>query len=386
MIGLPHLPTGGELGRGGRPLRIGYGRIFHEACAYSPLRTTEDDFRRMHHVSGQALADGASLGGAELESFFPHAEMTGFVQAARLAGGVTAVPLSSSLAVPSGPLTLACFEWVVSELVAAVLAAGHLDGIYLALHGSMEVDGLDEAPEAVILRRVRAAAGDNVKIAASFDLHGNLSAGIVEAVEVLVSYRTNPHWDLAPTGFRAGNRLIRSLRGLCHPVHDPQAVEALWDTAIGQTAAVTLRGTPGYDQPPVPLSGVVAAKYESPQGRRVRLDVGTLHVVVTSHPPLPIHPRFWREMGLSVRSADLMVQKNFFHYRLFHLLSSFRHLPVTSEGATSLRRAAQRDMAVPSWPKADPQGWRDGDRSLRLGPSLRGKKAAASPVVAKPLG
>jgi microcystin degradation protein MlrC len=36
---------------------------------------------------------------------------------------------------------------------------------------------------------------------------------------VLVAYRTNPHWDLAPTGFRAGNRLIRALRGQISPVH-----------------------------------------------------------------------------------------------------------------------------------------------------------------------
>jgi microcystin degradation protein MlrC len=518
---LPALPTSGDLGRGGRPLRIGYGRIFHEACAYSPLRTTEDDFRRMHHLTGEALAKGASLGGAELESFFPHAELTGFVQAAKLAGDVEAVPLSSSLAVPNGPLTLACFEWVLGELVAQVKAAGPLDGIYLALHGSMEVEGLAEAPEAVILRRIKAVVGDNVKIAASFDLHGNLTRDIVEPLEVLVSYRTNPHWDLAPTGFRAGNRLIRSLRGHCRPVHawrklpvvlgggmtldfvapmraiyqlmkklerdprvlttsffvvhpftsardlgwsvhvstdgdealaerladqladavwdirrvplpkmfsidealdevvrsplrrlgpitlvdaddivgagapggstqivkalvengrglrafvpvhDPDAVAAAWDTPVGEAVSLTLVGTAGYEMPTVPLRAIVGAKLETPQGRRVRLDVGTLHVVVTTHPPLPIHPKFWRELGLTLRRADVLVQKNFFHYRLFHLLSSFRHIPVTSEGATSLRRAATRDMPVPSWPMSNPEGWRDGDRALRLGTPLR---------------
>lgn len=524
---MPDLPLGGDLGRGGRPLRIGYGRIFHEACAFSPLQTTEDDFRRMHHLSGEALAAGAALGGSELESFFPHAELTGFVQAARVAGDVTAVPLSSSLAVPSGPLTRQCFDWVLAELLTAIAAAGPLDGIYLALHGSMEVVGLDEAPEAVILRRVKEVAGDNVKIAASFDLHGNLSAAIVDPLEVLVSYRTNPHWDLAPTGFRAGNRLIRALRGKCRPVHawrklpvmlgggmtldfiapmraiyklmnkmerhpkvlttsffvvhpftsardlgwsvhittdgdqaladrlaeeladavweirrvplpkmfsidealdevvrsplrrlgpitlvdtddivgagapggstqivraliengrglralvpvhDPAAVAALWDLPEGAQASITLTGTEGYDQPAVPLTGVVGKKLDTPQGRRVRFDVGTIHVVVTTHPPLPIHPKFWRELDLQLRRADLIVQKNFFHYRLFHLLHSFRHLPVASRGATSLARAATRDLAVPSWPKDDPAGWREGDRLLRLGASLRTAKGPA---------
>ena len=127
-----------------------------------------------------------------------------------------------------------------------------------------------------------------------------------------------------------------------------------------------LRGTPGYDQPEVPLRAVVAAKSDSAMGRRVRLEVGTLQVAVTSHPPLPIHPKFWRELGVSVRRADVLVQKNFFHYRLFHLTTSFRHIPVVSQGATSLGTAAARSRRVPSYPSSDPADWRAGDRALRI--------------------
>lgn len=506
----------GALGRGGRPLRIGYGRIFHEACAASPLPTTRADFERMHHVEGAALAQAASLRGEELKSFFPHAELTGFVQAARAAGEVEAVPLSSAFAMPSGPLTQECFAWLLDGLCAHVRAAGRLDGIYLALHGSMEVAGLSEAPEAVILRRVREAAGAEVKLAASFDLHGNLSPGIVEPLEVLVAYRTNPHWDLAPTGFRAGNRLIRSLRGqlrpthawrklpvvlgggttidflaplravfrhmhrleldprvlttsffvvhpftsatdlgwavhvstdgdpglaarladdlaerawatrrvpLPHmyapeeaidevrrggwrpgpvtfvdaddivgagapggntrivqalrsrgaglralvPVHDPALFAESWVRPLGDRGAFVLRGTPGYGQPEVPLEAKVAARADDELGRRVRLEVGALQLSISEAPPLPIHPRYWRALGVEPRRADVMVQKNFFHYRLFHLTTSLRHLPVISDGATKLRAAAERDLRVPSWPKHDPADWREGDRVLRGG-------------------
>lgn len=504
-----------RLGRGGRPLRIGYGRIFHEACADSPLPTTRGDFERMHHLEGAALAEAASLGGSELKSFFPHAELTGFVQAARLAGGVEAVPLSSSLAVPGGPVSLECFEWLLGTLLDNLRRAGPLDGVYLALHGSMEVVGLGEAPEAVILRRVREVVGPQVKLAASFDLHGNLSPGIVAPLEVLQAYRTNPHWDLAPTGYRAGNRLIRSLRGLVRPVHawrklplvlgggttidflapmrsvfrrmkvmgrdervlttslfmvhpftsapdlgwavhvstdgdqaladtlvdelaerawavrktplprmlevdealstaaasrwrrfgpvtlvdaddivgagapggntrivqalcaqdrglealvpvhDPAAFALAWAANVGDELQLVLRGTPGYAQPEVPLTVKVGAKADTELGKRVRLDVGGLHIAVSAEPPLPIHPRFWRELGIAPRSADLMVQKNFFHYRIFHLTTSFRHLPVISEGASSLRRAATRTQAVPTWPSVQLDDWRAGDRALR---------------------
>jgi microcystin degradation protein MlrC len=504
-----------DLGRGGRPLRIGYGRIFHEANAHSPLLTTREDFTRMHHLEGEALARATGLRGSELASFMPHAELTGFAQAARLAGGVETVPLSSSLAVPNGPLERECFEWLLGGLERHVREAGALDGVYLALHGSMQVDGLDEAPEAVILRRVREAAGSSAKIAVSYDLHANLSAGLIDPVDVLIAYRTNPHWDLAPTGFRAGNRLIRALRGRCRPshawrklplvlgggttidflppmrsvfswmrklerdprvlsaslfmvhpytaaedlgwaahvctdddpalaarladeladrawaqrrvalppmrtvdealdevaggnarrlgpvtlvdvddivgagapggnthfvaalskndrglrayvpVHDPGVAAQLWHVGIGERRAIVLEGTPGYGQPPVPLEGTVAAKAQTEFGRTVRFDVGTFSVAISERSPLPIHPKFWRELGLSARRADVIVQKNFFHYRMFYATTSFRHLPVVSAGATSFERVRTREYRVPTYPGSDPPDWRASDPILR---------------------
>ncbi len=504
-----------RLGRGGKPLRIGYGRIFHEACASSPLLTTREDFERMHHLHGDALAEVVTLRGKELKSFFPHAELTGFVQAARVAGRVETVPLASSFAIPNGPVTEPCFNWLLDDLLERIAMAGPLDGIYLALHGSMEVAGLDEAPETVILRRVRQAIGPQAKLAASFDLHGNLSSGIVDALDVLVAYRTNPHWDLAPTGFRAGNRLIRTLRGEIRPVqawrklpvviggginidflppmrsifrhmkrleqdprvlaasfftvhpftsaddlgwavhvmtdgdaeladrladelaefawqrrrvplpklyeieealdfvadsvwrklgpvtlvdaddivgagapggnthfvrallqngrglralipvHDPAALELAWNAPLGSTLEFTLRGTPGYGQPEVPLRAVVGPRADTELGRRVRLDVGDLRIAVCADPPLPIHPKFWHELDSPPRDAHMVIQKNFFHYRLFYATTSFRHLPVVSQGATSLRRVASTLWDIPRYPSADPEDWRPGALALR---------------------
>jgi microcystin degradation protein MlrC len=506
-----------ELGRGGRPLRIAYGRIFHEANARSPLLTTREDFERMHHMVGAELAHAATLRGSELASFMPHAELTGFVQAARAAGGVETVPLASSLAIPNGPLSRACFDWLLDGLLERIQAAGALDGVYLALHGSMEVAELGEAPEATILRRVRGLVGDDVKIAVSYDLHGNLTSGLIDPVDVMVAYRTNPHWDLAPTGFRAGNRLIRTLRGHCEPVHawrklplvlgggttidflapmrsvframrkmerdhrvltaslfmvhpytaaedlgwaahvctdgdealanrlvdeladlawaqrkvalppmrsvdealdeiassvwrrlgpvsivdvddivgagapggnthiieslanngrglralvplhDPTAVEQAWTCSVGDRTTLTLSGTPGYEQPSVRVNASIGAKATTEFGRSVRLDIDGFHVAISERPPLPIHPKFWHDLQLSPRSADLIVQKNFFHYRMFYLTTSFRHLPVVSDGASSLERVRTRRYAVPSYPSADLPDWRANEPKLRAG-------------------
>ena len=510
------------LGRGGRPLRIAYGRLFHEANSRSPLLTEREDFDRMHHLSGDALARATGLRGTELKSFMPHAELTGFRQAARLAGGVETVPLVSSLAVPGGPLSRPCFDALVGELCDALRAAGTLDGVYLALHGSMQVDGLDEAPEAFLLREVRAILGREVKLAVSYDLHANLSSGLVDPVDVLVAYRTNPHWDLAPTGFRAGTRLIRALRGeirpvhawrklpmvlgggltidflapmrsvfremralerdprvvsaslfMVHPytsaehlgwalhvstdgdvalaneladrfadrvwqerksrlppmmsvregiedarrargglgrlgptifvdvddivgagapggntrlaqgllaegrdlvafvpVHDPALIASLWDVADGTERDVVLRGTPGYEMPEVPLRARIAAHAHGDSGRMLRLDVahaegGALHLVITETPPLPIHPSFFRLVGLSARDAHVIVQKNFFHYRLFYATTAFRHLGITSDGATSLEVVVRTPGIVPTEPATSLDRWRDADPILK---------------------
>lgn len=514
-----------------RPLRIGYGRLFHEANAHSPVLTERDAFEALHHLEGRALEAASGLRGVELKSFMPHAELTGFRQAARLSGQVETVPLQSSLAVPGGPLSRDCYESLVGGLVARIEEALPLDGIYLALHGSMQVDGLEGAPEADLLARVRAVMGPTAKIAVSYDLHANLSSGLVDPVDVLVAYRTNPHWDLAPTGFRAGTRLVRALRGeirpvhawrklpivlgggktidflapmrgvfrylrrlekdprvvsaslfMVHPytsaehlgwavhvstdgdpalaerladqladrvwqernerlppmfsvrdalreaekspwrrlgpvtlvdcddivgagapggntcivkelvesgsplvayvpVHDPALVAELRDAPLGDVRRVVLRGTPGYGMPEVPLEVTVAASAKTDSGLTLRLDVslgstnvegkgkGRLHLVVTERAPLPIHPSFWSVLGLSARDADVVVQKNFFHYRMFYATTSFAHVPVVSSGATSFEAVRKAEYVVPMVPAYDPGDWR-GSNAI-----LKGKKA-----------
>lgn len=506
---------GRGLGRGGRPLRIAYGRIFHEACAHSPITTGRDAFTGFHRLEGTALERATSLTGSELEGYLPAAELSGFRAAAKLAGDIESVPLASSLAVPSGPVEADVFRWLVDDMVDRLAYAGDVDGVYLALHGSMQVVDLPEAPEAVILRRVREVVGPDVKIAGSFDLHGNLSAGIVEPLDTLIAYHTNPHWDLAPTGYRAGNRLIRSLRGhtqpvhtwrklpmvlgggitidfmkpmnqvfrrmkrmekdprvlstslfMVHPytsaddlgwavhvstdgdvaladqladeiadmawerrteplppmlspteaiaeaktnrmrklgpvtmidvcdivgagapggntrilktfldehpeldafvpVHDPAAVEELWALEDGAKVDVVVRGTEGYDMPEVPVTGTLAARVTTGFGRTVRIDAGRVQLALCENTPLPIHPKFWRELGLSARDADVIVQKNFFHYRMFYVAISFAHLPVVTEGATSLDHVRNREYRVPTYPVGDPKDWRDHDEALR---------------------
>jgi microcystin degradation protein MlrC len=142
------------------------------------------------------------------------------------------------------------------------------------------------------------------------------------------------------------------------PVHDPQGIRALADVPVGSVRDVTLQGTPGYDQPKFGLSATVAASIETDFGRTVRLDAGRVQIALTERPPLPIHPKFWRSLGLNPRRANALVQKNFFHYRIFYAATSFRHVAIVSAGATSLEAVKTRDYGRPMHPQVEIKDWR----------------------------
>jgi microcystin degradation protein MlrC len=96
-------------------------------------------------------------------------------------------------------------------MVKALEEAGKLDGVYLDLHGAMVSEEFEDG-EGEILRRVRKAVGPRVPIAASLDLHANVTQAMMDAADALVAYRTYPHIDMADTGARAARLLDHMLK------------------------------------------------------------------------------------------------------------------------------------------------------------------------------
>ncbi|MGY9047058.1 MAG: M81 family metallopeptidase [Rhodobacterales bacterium] len=118
------------------------------------------------------------------------------------------LPVLWAGAIPSAHVTRDAFEQIADDIVAGLHAAGRLDGVFLDLHGAMVAEHLDDG-EGEIARRVRAAVGPDVPIAAALDLHGNISENFVTVVDVLVGFRTYPHVDMAATGAAAARLLDR---------------------------------------------------------------------------------------------------------------------------------------------------------------------------------
>ena len=204
-------------------MRLAFARINQETNALSPVLTELADFKQTHWLEGPALLAACAKGAYELEAMFKNAELSGFAQeCARLsrkgAQQIELVPLTSAWAVPSGPLSHACFDALIktiTEQLSAEHARAPLHGVYLCLHGAMGVQGIVE-PEAEVIRCVRDVVGD-VPVVVTFDLHGNVTRAVMQESTALIAYATNPHRDHESTGRKAARLLVDTCAGKAQP-------------------------------------------------------------------------------------------------------------------------------------------------------------------------
>jgi microcystin degradation protein MlrC len=165
------------------------------------------DFEIRTWLEGEAIvSDARSEAPASL------AEMPGFVAEMDAGGPWEPVPTLLAIAEPGGPVEAAVFAEMMAKWREGLRAAGRLDGVYCMMHGA-GLTTADEDPDGAILAMVREIVGPAVPVVASFDLHGNVSARMVDSVDVFVGYRTNPHLDLRERGQESARHLRELLRG-----------------------------------------------------------------------------------------------------------------------------------------------------------------------------
>lgn len=182
--------------------RVAVARIFQETSSFSPRKTTLDDFRQFGlHFGGKVFDEAGNL----------RDEITGFLQVAREEGGLELVPVMWAVGWTGGPLTAETYAFLKRALVEGIAGAGRLDGVLLALHGSMVAEGTDDT-EGDMLAAVRAAIGD-LPLVATFDHHGNMTRRIVDQLDGLLAYLECPHSDTMETGARGARLMMRLLRG-----------------------------------------------------------------------------------------------------------------------------------------------------------------------------
>ncbi len=189
-----------------RQVRIATGGILHETNTFAPFMTDLDAFEQMGIDRGQEILkhqrSPTALGGI-LDSLE--------------AAGCQIVPLIYASAMPSGTVSVAAYQHLLSGLLGALESVLPIDGLALALHGAM-VAGNQIDCEGEILEKVRALVGPGCPVVATLDMHGNASPKMVENADVLVAYNTNPHLDAYERGIEAVGILTRMLKQRIRPV------------------------------------------------------------------------------------------------------------------------------------------------------------------------
>lgn len=109
-------------------------------------------------------------------------------------------------AIPSAHVARDAYDRISEEIIAGLTATLPLDGVFLDMHGAMVAEHEDDG-EGALIARVRKVVGLDVPIVVALDLHGNITAKMVEAADALVGFRTYPHVDMAETGRRAAVQL-----------------------------------------------------------------------------------------------------------------------------------------------------------------------------------
>src|SRR5262245_48452620 len=139
-------------------MRIAIGGIGHETNTFSTLTTGLNDFfvRRGEECLQGEFWDRYRTQGVEL------------------------VPTLMAGASPHGLVERDTYLQLKHELLERLQNALPVDGVYLSLHGAMEVEEIGDG-EGDLVTAVRALVGPDVPIAVSLDLHGNISPEFVRA-------------------------------------------------------------------------------------------------------------------------------------------------------------------------------------------------------------
>ncbi|MFM7131489.1 MAG: M81 family metallopeptidase, partial [bacterium] len=188
--------------------RIAIAALMHESNGFAPGVTTVADFEVGGLDTGHAVARRWAEAHHEIGGFFEAAKTYDF----------ELIPTFTAWAMPSGTISRESYDHLLDRLLAAIRSAGRCDGLLLALHGAMLVEGIDDSADAHTARRVRELIGPDLPFVVTLDFHANISPELADWADAVVVYQTNPHIDQKQRGMRAGEIIRQAISAGKRPV------------------------------------------------------------------------------------------------------------------------------------------------------------------------
>jgi microcystin degradation protein MlrC len=180
-------------------------RLKHETNTFSSLSTGHE-----------AFASTSLFTGAEIVPEFrgTNTDIGGFLRVADEEGWEV-VPTVAANATPGGVVTDDAFSSYLDRIIEGIEESSP-DAVLLGLHGAMVTERHRDG-DGHILESVRAAAGNDVPVMATLDLHANVSDRMIEHADGLFGYDTYPHVDIGDTGETAARAMAATLDGDLEP-------------------------------------------------------------------------------------------------------------------------------------------------------------------------
>ena len=175
-------------------MRCILGGIRHETNTFSTLKT---DLENFHVTRGSEI---------QLGDFWKSFE------------NIEWVPTLFAGASPHGLVSKDAYLKLKQELINRIRDAMPVDGVYMSLHGALEVEEIGDG-ESDLVDSVREVVGSDVPISVSLDLHANVAPALAKSTNAMTAFRTAPHIDGFETEKRAVGHLIRCLKEGIRPVN-----------------------------------------------------------------------------------------------------------------------------------------------------------------------
>src|SRR6516225_8108550 len=178
-----------------------------ECNKFAPV-ATKAHFTARTYLEGDAIV-------AEARSPAPVmlAETPGFVAAMDSSGPWVPIGIALAMTEPNGPVEHGFFVELLETIERRLKAALLVNAVYICSHGAALTTEEDD-PDGVLFAKVRGIVGLDIPIAATLDLHANVSERMVASVDAFIGYRTNPHLDMRERGAEAAAAIREMLGGV----------------------------------------------------------------------------------------------------------------------------------------------------------------------------
>jgi len=127
-------------------------------------------------------------------------ELAGFINAGKK-NNIEIFPTCAAWALPHGIVEFSTYERLKDQFLSRIKNFEHTEGVYLALHGSMVAEGIDDV-EGDLIRNVRRLIGKKPLII-SLDFHANVTEKMVKNADILIGYNSFPHTNMYEVGQKA---------------------------------------------------------------------------------------------------------------------------------------------------------------------------------------